>query len=262
MNISIVISSCDLYSDCWKPMSLSLKENWRDCMFPIYLISNYKDSGDNRIKAIKVGEHRGWGSNTKKALEVIDTDYVLLLQEDYFLNAPMTDDVLLKHVAYCEKNDIDYLRLGAPFYDKNRTDNDDYCVSPADKPFSMCLQPAIWKRQTLAQLTFDGWTGWDYERRIHKYIKNNNLVVKSMVIHSSKEISQGYTMVHGTAIRRGIWTEGGIEFLERHGFYEEVKGRKREGKLLSKLNDVQSDSLLIIPAKILRKTLQYIKRIL
>lgn len=260
MNVSVIISSCDLYSDCWKPMFLSLKENWGDSQLPFYIITNEKESGDERITTLKVGEHLGWGSNTKKAMGMIEQEYVLLIQEDYFLNAPMSDDVLLKHVDYCKENDLDYLRLGAPWYDYMPTDNAEYCVSPAEMQFALCLQPAIWKKETLAKLALPGWTGWDYERRIHSYLKENGIKVKSCVLHSSYERTHGYNMVHGTAIRKGIWTEGGIKFLEKHGFYNEIKGRKREGKLLTILNDVQPSSPFIWPAKVLRKTIQTFKR--
>ena len=260
MNISVVISSCDLYSDCWKPMFLSLKENWPNSDIPVYLICNYKDSGDDIIKSLKVGEHLGWGSNTHKALEEIKTDYVLLLQEDYFLNKLFKDEIIEKHLKFCIENKVDYLRLGEPFYDSHPTDNPEYCVNPIKKGIRLTLQPAIWKRETLQMLTLGGWTGWDFERNINAYIEENTIKINAMVIHSTIAPEQGYNMVHGTGIRKGIWTEGGIEFLEKHGFYEEIKGRKREGKLLTVLNDVQPSSPFIWPAKILRKTIQTFKR--
>lgn len=260
MTVSVVISSCDLYSDCWKPMFLSLKENWPESRIPVYLISNYKQSGDTMVKTIIVGEHLGWGINTHKALESIDSEYILLLQEDYFLNKSLQDGIIEKHVRFCKENDVDYLRLGEPFVDQNMTENPDYCNNPIDLPYALCLQPAIWKKSTLLKLTLDGWTGWDFERNIKSYIDEHGILIKAMVINSCVAPTQGYNMVHGTAIRKGIWTEGGIEFLQSHGFYEEIKGRKREGKLLTILNDVQPSSPFIWPAKVLRKTIQTIKR--
>lgn len=59
-NLAVVISSCDLYSDCWKPLFHSIHQYWSDCPYSIYLISNHKDSGDESIRTIKVGEHLGW----------------------------------------------------------------------------------------------------------------------------------------------------------------------------------------------------------
>ena len=76
-NLAVVISSCDLYSDCWKPLFHSIHQYWSDCPYSIYLISNHKDSGDESIRTIKVGEHLGWGSNTKKALAEIHEEYTI-----------------------------------------------------------------------------------------------------------------------------------------------------------------------------------------
>ena len=261
MTVSIIISSCDLYSDCWKPMLLSLKENWPNSRIPIYLISNYKQSDDDRARTIRVGEHMGWGSNLHKALRNIKTDYVLLLQEDYFLTRPLDDIVINNHIQFCAQHDIDYLRLGEPFFDNCFTEHRDYSDNPLDKPYSLCLQPAIWKYETLFKLTIDGWTGWDFERNITSYIKSNNISIKARVINSHIAPEKGYNMVHGTAIRKGIWTEGGIEFLKKHGFIEEIKGRKREGKILTVLNDIQPNSPFLWPAKVLRKTIQTVKRL-
>lgn len=259
MDICIIISSCDLYSDCWKPMFLSLKENWKNSSIPVYLICNYKDCGDENVTSIKVGEHLGWGSNTKKALGQLDSEYVLLLQEDYFLNSSMNDEVVLKHLSFCKENGLDYLRLGMPFNDDLLTVNPNYCECPLDREYSLCLQPAIWKRETLQRLTIEGWTGWDFERDIVAYINTNGIQIKAAVIHSSVLKEQGYNMVHGTAIRKGIWTEGGIDFLKKHGFTEQIKGRKREGRLFTWLTDVPENSLFIYPAKVLRKIIQTIK---
>lgn len=257
--ISVVISSCDLYSDCWKPLFLSFRKNWGDSEFPFFLISNFKESGDDRISAIRVGEHLGWGSNTQKALKYIDSDYILLIQEDYFLNHPINDEIIRIHVNYCMQNNVDYLRLGAPFRDNNSTEYQMYCQDPIGEKYSLCLQPAIWKKETLKKLTIDGWTGWDYERNVNKYILDNNIAINSRVIHSSYSDKYGYNMVKGTGIRKGIWTQGGLKFLKENGFENELKGRGYEGKFLSAMMDVKDSSYFKLPARVMVRIIQKYK---
>lgn len=259
LKFCVLISSCDLYSDCWKPMFYSLKKNWPDTKFPIYLVANEKDSEDEMIKTIKVGEHLGWGSNTKKALNSIDADYVLLIQEDYFLDKQLSDDVINEHINYCIDNNIDYLRLGSPFRDSLKCNNSNYSEDPIGMKYSLCLQPSIWKKETLLKLTIEGWTGWDYERKINDYIKANHIDVKARVIHSTIANSKGFNMVHGTGIRKGIWTQGGVRFLKENGFIEELRRRKQEGKLLSMMMDVEDGSVFKLPARIMVKIIQKIK---
>ena len=151
-NLAVVISSCDLYSDCWKPLFHSIHQYWSDCPYSIYLISNHKDSGDESIRTIKVGEHLGWGSNTKKALAEIHEEYILYLQEDYFLGAPMSTDAVEKHVHFCSDNNVDYIRLEAPYRDNLPIHgNIDYCEDPVAAKYAFSLQPSIWKKDSLHQ---------------------------------------------------------------------------------------------------------------
>ena len=255
-NVAIVVSSCDLYSDCWNPLFCSLNKNLIHCSLPIYLICNEKNELFDGVEDIRVGEHLGWGSNTKKALNQISAEYVLLIQEDYFLNKELTTDVLLSHVDYCREHCIDYLRLGEPFRDVYPTDNPRYCKDPVGLKYSLCLQPAIWKKETLQRFTIDGWTGWDYERNINKYIVEQNININSAVINSSYSTKYGYNMVKGTGIRKGIWTQGGLRFLKENGFEEEIKGRGHEGKFLSAMMDVEDGSFLKLPARIIVRIIQ------
>ena len=205
-NLAVVISSCDLYSDCWKPLFHSIHQYWSDCPYSIYLISNHKDSGDESIRTIKVGEHLGWGSNTKKALAEIHEEYILYLQEDYFLGAPMSTDAVEKHVHFCSDNNVDYIRLEAPYRDNLPIHgNIDYCEDPVAAKYAFSLQPSIWKKDSLHQFCIEGWTGWDYERNICDYIQKNKINIRGSVVNSKRKADIGFPMVDGTGIRKGIW---------------------------------------------------------
>ena len=86
METAILISSCDLYSDCWLPMIYSLRKNWPECPYPVFIVSNYRKLEEKGINFTDVGEDKGFGSNTKKALELIKADYVIFFLDDFFLN--------------------------------------------------------------------------------------------------------------------------------------------------------------------------------
>lgn len=256
MKIAIVISSCDEYSDSWKPMFFSLKTFWSDCPYPIYLISNYKDSKSEFIKTIKIGEHLGWGTNTRKALEKLDVDYLIYLQEDYFLTSNVDTENIFKYLEYCKTNQIDYLRLGYPFRDNNRIGSSDYCNDPLTCKYALSLQPSIWNKKKLLELCIDGFTGWDYERKIAKYINKMNLSVTSQVLFSSVAKERGFPMLQGTAIRKGKWTRRAKDYLQTYSFYEELRGREVEGRLLTFLIKIHKYYILRLPVSILIRLLQ------
>jgi len=69
--VSFLISSCDSFSDCWKPYYHGLHKYWPDCPYNVLIVTNFKDSGDPSVKAIKVGEDKWWSHNTLQALNQI-----------------------------------------------------------------------------------------------------------------------------------------------------------------------------------------------
>ena len=257
---ALVISSCDLYSDCWKPLFHSIHKYWPDCPYPIYLICNYMDSGDDSVIPIKVGEHLGWGSNTKKALSQIECDYLIYFQEDYFMNKPVNTECMKENLEYCVKNNVDYLRLMPPFKDKYPYD-DIYCIDKAvrrkTKLRAMSLMACIWKKSTLDNLCIEGWTGWDFERKILAYIKERNIKINRLVVKSSMYSKFGLPVIGSTGIRKGIWTKEGYDYLVENGFILEAQGRKVEGKFMTWCRN-QHQPLLRIPCAIMIRIMQKI----
>ena len=65
-NVSIVVSSCDLFEDCWAPFIHSMRKYWPDCEWPVYVISNHKAiDGPEGFSFIKVGEDLKFASSVK-----------------------------------------------------------------------------------------------------------------------------------------------------------------------------------------------------
>lgn len=260
-NLAVVISSCDYYCDCWKPMAYSVNKHWGDCPFPIYLITNFKKPNLPGISIINVGEDKAWGNNLHRVLEQVPVQYILLLQEDYFLTSKVDTSAIEKHVEYCIKEDIDYLRLDIPFRDNLTTSNPRYCLDPISKEYALCLQTAIWRRSTLLDLTKKDWTGWEYERNIHRYIRQNHISIKSRVLNSRYYPQESLPITDGTAIRKGLWTIAGRNFLIDNGFAELVATRKVESLFLHKLMVWHNIPLLRYPTGIMIRTIQkFLKR--
>ena len=84
MKVSVVVTSCDHFSECWEPFIKSIDKHWGDCPWDINIISNYQSIKSEKVKFINVGEDKGWASNLKVALKQIDSNYIIYLHEDYF----------------------------------------------------------------------------------------------------------------------------------------------------------------------------------
>ena len=108
-NIAIVVSSCDFFQDCWEPFIYSIQKYWPDCPWPVYIISNEKEiKTPMGISFIKVGKDRLFASNLRTALHKIDADYIIYLQEDYWLNQRVDNNAIVEHINYRVQKQLDY----------------------------------------------------------------------------------------------------------------------------------------------------------
>ena len=109
--VAILICSCDYYSECWKPIIHSFGLFWPDCEYDKLIVSNHKDETVPGAKIIKVGDHKGWASDTLKAVEMTDYDYYIYFQEDYWLNKTVDNDAIKKHIQHCVDDNVEYLKI-------------------------------------------------------------------------------------------------------------------------------------------------------
>ena len=81
-NCSIIVSSCDNFSDLWEPFFILFFKYWPDCPFKIYLISETKIYSDEKVEMISLKKDMGWASNLKAAIRRINTPYFIYFQEE------------------------------------------------------------------------------------------------------------------------------------------------------------------------------------
>lgn len=232
MKTAVVISSCDLYSDCWLPMIFSIKKFWKDCPYPIYIISNFDSLDVEGVTFIKVGHHKGFGSNMKNALHLIDVENIILFLEDFFISDEVDSEMIRNHIKYCERKSIDFLKIDSCdiiYRDDMRIGSSCYCVNPLDIRYSLNLAIAVWRKDVLISLCVDGFSAWDFERKGINYIKKNKLNFYSETIHSSKMNKMTIKKISGPgAVTKGRWTIEGKGYLIDNGFGTVLPKRKVE----------------------------------
>lgn len=238
MNVAIVVSSCDFFKDCWEPFIYSIKKFWEECPYPIYIVSN-NDSIDTPagISFIKVGEDKKFASNLRAAIKEVDADYIIYLQDDYWLNKRVNNDDIAQHLDYCIQHQVDYLRLTFPFQ-KGEDVNGLYRKHELTQRYAICLQAAIWKRVTLLALLREGDSGWDFEYKIQQHAIQSHVGIKVLGI-KQEYANSGINYVRGTAVRKGLWTIEGYHFLNDNGFDQLLEKRGKEGWFFGNIIDNQ-----------------------
>ncbi len=109
--VTVLISSCDNFSDCWETYFYSFKKYWPDCPYKVFIITNYKDISDYNIKSIKVGDDKGWSLNIRSALKQINTSYLIYTHEDFWIKKQVDTHVINDYVKLMDLDQADYIGL-------------------------------------------------------------------------------------------------------------------------------------------------------
>jgi len=163
-NTTILVASCDEYSDLWIPFFALFRRFWRDLPFKVYLGSNYRTFNDPSVKTITVGEDTNWSHGLKRMVEKIDSEYIILILEDFFLRKPVsTSDVLKCIEALKELNGYMLRLVPRPGPDKPVAGYSFIGAIEPKSPYRVSAQGTLWEKFALLSLIRDGESIWEFE---------------------------------------------------------------------------------------------------
>lgn len=159
--LTIVVDSFDGYSDLWPCFFSIFNKQWIDCPYDIKLVSNYKKCDD--ADTINVGEEICWSERTLKAIRQIDTEYILLLLEDYLLGESVKTSEIEEAFEFLKKQGGRYLRftnIPKSRFSKGQA----FFQLYADEEYAVNLQASMWKKDFLME-SLEKYRGnaWDFE---------------------------------------------------------------------------------------------------
>lgn len=160
-NLSILILSCDKYSDLWNPFFSEFFQKWPDCPYDIYLGSNQKKFKHEKVKTLFSGEDRDWSSSLRNIIKQIPSENILIILEDFFLTKKINSQNFNKYFNYLNKNKFNHCHLfSKPKPDKilkNRIG-----VYEKGMPYRSTVL-GIWNKKYLEKLLLDGENPWNFE---------------------------------------------------------------------------------------------------
>jgi hypothetical protein len=228
MQYSILINTCDKFEDCWNPFFKLFKLYWPDCRGIVYLNTEYKDYSYPGLSVVPVkgcvgksfkGKFATWSSCLKWALDKMDSDIVLYMQEDYFLKAPVKNDLVEKYVKLMyEHPDIKCIHLtdqAVRTCGKSEYENLD--IVEFNQRYRVSCQAALWRRDELYALIRDYEDAWQFE----EFGSQRSAVMKSKYLCVSRDfvkLNQFEIIPYiFTGIVQGRWYEETVPLFEKHG---------------------------------------------
>ena len=221
MNTSIIVMTCDKYDDCWAPF-LKLKRKYWKCNYPTYFVTETKS-----IPFTKTIKTQGtWTSRLRTALEQIETEYVILMLEDFFIRKPVDQariDTILKSI---DKDTAVYNFERCYNIPENKTPLNGFIKRENKEPYLNSCQPSIHNRKKLIERLQKEQSAWEWELTTvdskDKFFINTEDLIINIGYYKDKK---------PWGITQGKWTEEVKKFFKKENI--EVDYSLREDKLLS-----------------------------
>lgn len=215
---SIVVSSCDAYCDLWEPFFNSFYQNWPDCPYKVYLLTENKTCNREGIQTIKGGFNTNWSDRLITALSFIHEERIILILEDFFLRSKVDTSSVDSLLDLSKSEDIPMLRLvPRPSPDLNNHVYDGLgLINPGSK-FRVSTQSAIWNADVLLDLLEPNESIWEFEHkgsiRSGKY-DNFYSVLKPVLTYRHH------------VVERGKWFPWEALYFSRKGIGVDLSSRK------------------------------------
>lgn len=227
---SLLVSSCDAYADCWEPFFALLARYWRSCPV-IYLnteTSSYSwPSLDIRCpRPVLARGPLDWGARLRECLAHVETDIVLYLQEDYFINDTVDVATINSLVSLMRREDVSHIRLVPGALRGEPTGHPFVSRTPQRAEYRVSMQAGLWKTNAIAGHLRAHETVWELEW----YGTRRAWRRSDTFLH----VDRAYEETHGrmvvpywpTGVVHGRWVRPVVEDLfAEHGIAVDFSGR-------------------------------------
>tara|TARA_B110000027_G_C16108173_1_gene296332 strand:- start:1363 stop:2190 length:828 start_codon:yes stop_codon:yes gene_type:complete len=166
--LSIIVFSCDAYSDLWEDFFRFMDINWENKPYECYLVNNNKYFEAKGVKVINAG-NGDWSTRARIALEEITTPHVMTFLEDYFISEKIDQAMIEKALSYVESESIDYYQLctaAKEDYPKWTHFNDKkylYTI-PKTQDYWVDTSISIWNKNFMLELLGkEDYSAWKFE---------------------------------------------------------------------------------------------------
>lgn len=260
-DVSILIIGFDGYKDVWDHCISLLNQYWKERP-KTYLATSELAPDYNDVEIIPAGSGSEWSRKVQVALKEIDTPYVILLLEDFFISDYVNNDLVKEALELVQEDDIKFYQVlvqllkqswekGAPY-----KENKHIHIVPRDKKYGINLQAAIWKTDFLREkVGTENYNAWLFEMNQLK-TENYNVDKVEYLIDDRNILNITHAVVQSKYLR------GAVKYMEKLGHHIDLSERP----LLSKTENFKynlklfmysaTPKCLVKPAKAIGKLMK------
>lgn len=219
---TILINSCDAFSDVWDLFFTAFRVQWQECDMPVILSTESKKY-DNAfgVKVCNFATKDGkdcWGKRLKHALKQINTPYVITILDDFVLKEKFTGQGTIRDcIKWMDENDeigVFYL-CNHPNVIQKKTDYPDFGLMPQKCDYKLTTSVGIWRKDYLNKCIKGIETPWEWEvcstRRAWRF--------KEKMYALLENAPCPYNYQFGGVIWRGLWHPEAEILAKKYGIY-------------------------------------------
>lgn len=239
--VTMVVNSCDAYQDVWPLFFCALDEFWPKHQFEVVI--NSESEVEKRIKnkasltSLDKRDNKAWGLRLLKTLDSIQTEYVIMVYDDYILESSVDVERVNNILGFMDENpNVAVFYLNAVCY-KTHIDDEaaPYRQLKDNVDYRLNSAPAVWRRKDLMKYIGENDDPWAWEVfGSYRTFKDGKEFYSQS---AEKNNIYVYPFRKGGAIYRGKWVEDvvvpkakkyelNIDFSKR-GFSENNSFEKR-----------------------------------
>lgn len=182
--------------------------------WPIVLNTETKsyEYGKYDIKTFHLfkGTKDKWSQRLKETLELIDTEYVFFMLDDFFVTEPVNTQFISQCFDWMNKNPNIAVFSFHPVVDESNQPSKKYPgfeKRPKPSKYLLNCQAAIWRRDRLIKVLRDNESPWDFE--IYGSIRASGFRDDFYTLLPNHPHPIEYNMRKGgTGLVRGMWSKG------------------------------------------------------
>lgn len=210
---TVLVCSCDCYADILPPFAGLLHRFWPDCPFETVLSTETDPGVPGFDRVVAAGAGKPWCQRLLFALDRIETPYVLMLCDDYFVSGEVDTRRILSRLSQMREFGAANLRL-VPNPRPTAANSVPFSGAPGlarYKPlsaYSIATQTGIWDREFLKGLADGKSTIWELERRgsFDPITSDKTLLVT---------LEREFPFVD--AVHKGHWERAALELCRENG---------------------------------------------
>lgn len=217
---TLLISSCDNNEDLWNPFFIILKDQWPEMKYPVVLNTESKKYHNENFEIstfsmYKAGDNPPWGKRLKECLKRIDTDYVILILDDFFPIQPVDHKRVEECIRWMDENSkiavFNFYRVKGGIKDGKYPH---FELRPQKGAYKLNLSAALWKREKLIKYIRNHETPWQFEINGSKRAGRYKELFYSAI--EGEPYIYKYSLLEYGLIR-GKWTPKINELFDKYG---------------------------------------------